>query len=75
MREEIKNKNVEDLEGMKHDLIKKIDDLDKEFEGSFTRYMSETERKSQEYRDMLKKNEDSAFEILRLQRKINQTSK
>lgn len=31
-REEIKNKNVEDLEGMKHDLIKKIEDLDSEFE-------------------------------------------
>jgi hypothetical protein len=54
LREEIKNKNVEDLEGMKHDLIKKIDDLDNEFEHSFNRYMGETEKKSQDYRDMLK---------------------
>ena len=30
LREETKNKNVEELESMKHDLIKKIEDLDKE---------------------------------------------
>jgi len=42
-REETKNKNVEDLESMKHDLIKKIEDLDKEFEVSFNKYVSDTE--------------------------------
>jgi DNA anti-recombination protein RmuC len=38
LREETKNKNVEELETMKHDLIKKIDDLDKEFTVSFNKY-------------------------------------
>jgi len=37
---------VEDLESMKHDLIKKIEDLDKEFEVSFNKYMTDTESKS-----------------------------
>ena len=46
IREETKNKNLEELESMKHDLIKKIDDLDKEFEVSFNRYVSETEQKA-----------------------------
>jgi len=31
-REWIKNENVEELESMKHDLIKKIEDLDSNFE-------------------------------------------
>jgi hypothetical protein len=53
LREEIKNKNVEDLEIMKHELINKIDLLDKEFEHNFTRYMQETEARSSSYRDML----------------------
>jgi DNA anti-recombination protein RmuC len=38
LREETKNNNVEELETMKHDLIKKIDDLDKEFTVSFNKY-------------------------------------
>lgn len=54
LREEIKNKNMEDLEGMKHELIRKIDDLDKNFEHNFTRYMQETESKSASYREMLR---------------------
>lgn len=75
LREEIKNKNMEDLEGMKHELIRKIDDLDKNFEHNFTRYMQETESKSTSYREMLRLNTVSASEILKLQRKINLTSK
>ena len=31
---------------MKHDLIKKIEDLDKEFEVNFNRYVSDTESKA-----------------------------
>jgi hypothetical protein len=46
LREETKNKNVEELESMKHDLIKKIEDLDKEFEVTFNRYVSDTETKA-----------------------------
>jgi hypothetical protein len=43
LREEIKNENVEELEAMKHDLIKKIEELDKDFEVNFNRYVNETE--------------------------------
>jgi DNA anti-recombination protein RmuC len=53
LREETKNKNVEELESMKHDLIKKIDDLDKEFEVSFNRYVSGTEKRAEEYKILL----------------------
>lgn len=53
LREETKNKNVEELESMKHDLIKKIDDLDKEFEVSFNRYVSGTEKRAEEYKVLL----------------------
>jgi DNA anti-recombination protein RmuC len=60
LREETKNKNVEELESMKHDLIKKIDDLDKEFEVSFNRYVSETEQKADQYKHLLDQNETSS---------------
>jgi len=53
LREETKNKNTEDLESMKHDLIKKIDDLDKEFEVSFNRYVSGTEKRAEDYKNTL----------------------
>jgi dynein regulatory complex subunit 2 len=45
-KEETKNKNVEDLESMKHELIKKIEELDKEFEVSFTKYIADTDNKA-----------------------------
>jgi len=51
--ERIKNENVEELESMKHDLIKKIEDLDQNFEQNFNKYVSETETWSQEYTDKL----------------------
>jgi dynein regulatory complex subunit 2 len=35
LREETKNKNVEELESMKHELIKQIEKLDKDFEQHF----------------------------------------
>lgn len=41
-REETKNRNVEELETMKQDLIKKIEALDASFEVSFNRFVSET---------------------------------
>jgi len=44
--ERIKNENVEELESMKHDLIKKIEDLDSNFEQNFNKYVSETETRS-----------------------------
>ena len=60
LREETKNKNVEELESMKHDLIKKIEDLDKEFEVNFNRYVSETETKAEYYKKLLEDNEMSS---------------
>ena len=71
LREETKNKNVEELESMKHDLIKKIEDLDKEFEVNFNRYVSDTESKADNYKNLLKANEKSSDSINRYQRSIN----
>jgi hypothetical protein len=71
LREETKNKNVEELESMKHDLIKKIEDLDKEFEVNFNRYVSDTESKATTYKTLLETNEKSSQEINNKQRSIN----
>jgi hypothetical protein len=71
LREETKNKNVEELESMKHDLIKKIEDLDKEFEVNFNRYVSDTESKADNYKKLLKDNEKSSLKINTYQRSIN----
>ena len=71
LREETKNKNVEELESMKHDLIKKIEDLDKEFEVNFNRYVSDTESKAEQYKKLLKENDASSNMINYYQRRIN----
>jgi len=48
---------------MKHDLIKKIEDLDKEFEVNFNRYISDTENKAASYKTLLTANESSSKTI------------
>ena len=70
-REETKNKNVEDLESMKHDLIRKIEDLDKEFDVSFTKFVTDTENKADQYDKLLTENQESSDQINNYQRKIN----
>jgi len=71
IREETKNKNVEELESMKHELIKKIEDLDKEFEVHFNRYVADTEQKALEYKSLLDSNQIDTREISDTTNKIN----
>ena len=63
LREETKNKNVEELESMKHELIKQIEKLDKEFEVHFNKYVADTEQKATHYRTLLEDNRLSANKI------------
>jgi len=69
-REETKNRNVEELESMKHELIKKIEELDKEFEINFNKYVQETETKADNYKELLAKNEDDSKKIGEKQKSI-----
>ena len=55
-REESKNRNVEELESMKHDLIRKIEELDKEFDSSFSKFLSDTESRANDYDTLLQQN-------------------
>ena len=41
---------------MKHDLIKKIEDLDKQFVVSFNKFVADTETKAGNYDELLKAN-------------------
>ena len=52
-REETKNQDVEELESMKHELIKQIDKLDNLFEVEFNRYASDTDLKVTDYKKLL----------------------
>merc|ERR1712166_759547 len=63
LREETKNKNVEELESMKRELIKQIEKLDKEFEVHFNKYVADTETKATHYRNLLDDNRESADKI------------
>ncbi|CAI2366503.1 unnamed protein product [Moneuplotes crassus] len=63
LRQETKNGKDEELEGMKHELIKKIDLLDQDFEIQFSNYVSETDNKSNDYTEKLRTN-DKDFEEL-----------
>lgn len=62
-REETKNKNNEDLESIKHDLIKQIEKLDKEFEMNFSTYVNETENRAMAYKQLLEDGKKSTDEI------------
>ena len=68
LREETKNTKMEELESMKHDLIKKIENLDSTFDINFNNYVTETESKSAEYTDHLTRNEKASKEISQLMR-------
>ena len=70
-REKTRNENVEAQEKMKHDLIKDIESLDAAFEVYFTRYMAETQQKTEQYSNLLKTNTETSEEINRLTRQIN----
>ena len=70
VREETKNTKMEELESMKHDLIKKIEALDENFEISFSNYVTETDSKSGDYISKLKSNEEASKEISQLMREI-----
>jgi succinylglutamate desuccinylase len=70
LREEIKNEKMEEMETMKHDLIKKIEDLDKDFEINFNRYVNETENRSKRYNEKNEKNKDDTTRINNYLKKI-----
>lgn len=72
LREETKNKNVEELESMKHELIKQIEKLDKEFEVHFNKYVADTETKATHYRNLLEENRNSANKIGGMQNDIEE---
>lgn len=59
-REETKNKNVEELEAIKHELIKKIEDLDKTFEVHFNKYEADTDTKAGNYKKALTKSQNTS---------------
>ena len=74
-KEQTRNKNVEEAETMKMDLIKKIDFLDNAFEVEFQQYMHETEPKTQKYSEMLFANENTTEAIRLMTGEINRTKK
>lgn len=45
---------------MKHDLIRKIEDLDKEFDSSFSKFVSDTENRAKEYDNLLNANQSKS---------------
>lgn len=71
LREETKNAKTEELESMKHDLIKKIEMLDQDFEVQFSNYVSETDSKSNDYTEKLKKNDADSNELADVMRSIS----
>jgi len=74
-KEQTRNKNLEEAETMKMDLIKKIDALDSEFEVQFNTYMTATEGKTAEYSKMLDDNELTTAQIHDMTININRTRK
>jgi len=74
-KEQTRNKNVEEQETMKMDLIKKIDALDNAFEVSFQQYMHETEPKTLLYSELLDNNDKTTTDIKRMTGDITRVKK
>lgn len=70
-REETKNADVEELEGMKYALIQQIESLDARFQVEFNRYSSETDSKVGDYKKLLADNEKHSMDIKSLAHKIH----
>jgi len=71
LREETKNRNVEELEGMKFILIGKIEELDKEFQVHYNQFSSETKQVAKSYEQKLELNKNLSTEISHLNRTID----
>ena len=56
---------------MKHELIKKIEDLDKEFEVHFNKYEADTDTKAKEYKELLTTSQTTSQEISGYTKRIN----
>jgi len=59
-RENTKNTNTDALNSIKIELVKKINELDQDFELHFTRYVSETESKYNSFKKLLQENENAS---------------
>jgi hypothetical protein len=70
LREETKNRNVEELEGMKFILIGKIEELDKEFQVHYNQFSSETKQTAKSYETKLEQNKVLSTEITNSTRAI-----
>lgn len=70
LREETKNRNVEELEGMKFILIGKIEELDKEFQVHYNQFSSETKQTAKSYEQKLEQNKVLSTEITTATRAI-----
>ena len=59
---------------MKFGLLRQIEVLDGEFEKYFTKYMAETQQKTEQYSNLLKTNTDTSEEINRMTRDISRVN-
>ena len=55
-KEQVKNKNSELQDNMKMDLVRKINELDHDFEVQFRRYLVDTEQRTAEYSNLVTDN-------------------
>ena len=70
-KEQVKNKNSELQDNMKMDLVRKINELDNDFEVQFRRYLVDTEQRTADYSSLVQANVTTSQEIGELSQKIN----
>ena len=72
-KEQTKNKNVEEQEAMKHELLKKIYVLDNSFESHFRSYSQETNQRTQEYEQKIVQDGITSEKIIHLSNEIQRS--
>ena len=70
-KEQVKNKNSELQDNMKMDLVRKINELDHDFEVQFRRYLVDTEQRTAEYSNLVTDNVKTSEYIGELSQLIN----
>jgi len=70
-RDETKNRNIEDINTMRHQLTTQTEQLDRDFEIQFAKYNNDTEKTSKEFEDNFKRNKDKSEEIEKMARDID----
>jgi dynein regulatory complex subunit 2 len=71
LREEIRNRNLEDINMLRISLDAQIEDLEQQFEGAHTSYLQATAQRRHDFKDLTQRDQNLSQQIEQRRRKID----